>query len=519
MTKSIKEILNYLPGDEKQKTAIAISISVISVPIIYIIYRRIRSKILHIPNGPISPFGSIKAIKKDPKKFFKKMGDKYGKISSFTFGNKDIILLNDSNLIRTLWSKPEFFARQEIYIPYCNVSNAKMFVSISDKPWLHRRKLASNTLFSLLNNDFVQKNGENIIINQIFKNINQCINNNTLFYGEKYFQFYTFNMIAMVTLGNNINLDINGDLVTGTTKLINDFFYLLQPYLFLNFFPLLNMFSNYYNGKQIEQVFSSIYNAVAGIAIDYKSKNYKSNQINNYLDMMLKAIDDKEIGLEEAVMDVVLFFGTGTVASALTMQMGILYGAQNRKLQNEIAQELKQLHGNNKMMNIQLISQCHLLNAFVYETLRMTCPVPIPFAHQCTKDTIVMNPDNNHEQFNIKKGDLVLANMYYVHRETNENWGNNYQIFDINRWLDNNKNFNREQTSNLLTFSHGGRGCIGKQIALTEILLMLGNLFMNYDFYFDDNKMNHIDLDNYRNFNGFYWKLNQPVGVKVQPRK
>jgi len=167
-------------------------------------------------------------------------------------------------------------------------------------------------------------------------------------------------------------------------------------------------------------------------------------------------------------------------------------------------------------MNIHLISQCHLLNAFIYETLRMTCPVPIPFAHKCTKTTII---NNNNKSYTISKDSLVLANMYYVHRETNQNWGNNYQLFDINKWLDNNHNFNREQAQNLFTFSHGGRGCIGKQVAISEIQLVLGSLFMNYDFYFEDENMIKANLDSFRNFDGFYWKFKQSIGVKVQARQ
>lgn len=513
----------FLSTDTKRKVVTIIATCVVGGPVVYYVYKKLRIKLLHLPNGPVSPFGSISSIRKNPKKFFKKMGDKYGAISSFVFGDDTIIILNNSNLIRLLWSKPAFIDRQPLHFSYYNTngSTAKMFVSLSGDQWLHRRKLASNTLFKILTNEFIEEIAENVLNKHIYSQINNNLNGQ-VWYPGKILQFYTFDTMAQATLGKQFILKPDDAVFTTTTSLIDDFFFALQPYLFMNFFPLLNKFSSYYNNKEIERIFTAIYNTVADIAVSYKTNSYKPNQINNYLDMIIKAIEDKEIALDEAVMDAVQFFGTGTVAAALIMHMGILYAAQNPNIQTLVHEELVKASNKKNFIDINSISQCPLFNAFVYETLRMTCPVPVPFAHKCTETTTVNDPHNPNISYNIPKDSLVLANMYYVHRESKEDWGDDCDKFDVQRWLKytNNSVSLNDKHKKILIFSYGGRVCIGKNVALKQIQLILANLFLNYEFYFDDNdKLKTMDLDEMRTFNGFYWKFTERVGVKVNKRQ
>jgi cytochrome P450 len=89
-----------------------------------------------------------------------------------------------------------------------------------------------------------------------------------------------------------------------------------------------------------------------------------------------------------------------------------------------------------------------------------------------------------------------------------QNW-NNPKIFDIQRWLGEDREKNK---SMLMTFGAGPRSCIGRELAWNEMFLVLANLIRNFE-------MELIDKELTPCFKFFYKPKELRMNVKISIRK
>jgi len=80
---------------------------------------------------------------------------------------------------------------------------------------------------------------------------------------------------------------------------------------------------------------------------------------------------------------------------------------------------------------------------------------------------------------------LVLIMMKKNWKKLNNNNNNNNEKINMNEihldfWLDKDGNFQRNV--NFLIFGYGRRDCIGKDIAMKQIIIILSVLFLKYKF-------------------------------------
>ena len=80
--------------------------------------------------------------------------------------------------------------------------------------------------------------------------------------------------------------------------------------------------------------------------------------------------------------------------------------------------------------------------------------------------------------YKIRKGTILLTNIWAMNHD--ENRFPNPEKFFPERHLDQNGKFYKN--SNQLTFSIGGRSCLGRQLAVLELLVTTVTLFQRFKF-------------------------------------
>jgi benzoate 4-monooxygenase len=76
-------------------------------------------------------------------------------------------------------------------------------------------------------------------------------------------------------------------------------------------------------------------------------------------------------------------------------------------------------------------------------------------------------------------GTVLSVPSYTLHHSTSI-WGNDVEVFNPDRWLPGNLTPRQKMAFN--PFSHGPRACVGQNVALMELELIVGTLFRRYEF-------------------------------------
>ena len=146
--------------------------------------------------------------------------------------------------------------------------------------------------------------------------------------------------------------------------------------------------------------------------------------------------------------------------------------------QDIIYNELKTvfLNDNHNIDNIhenltaQNILKLKYLPAFIFEVLRLY-PTAVSTNLRIALHDIIIDGKKV-----IPKGCIFDLNIIALNKNL-KYWSNPNEI-NIHNWFDNNGKF--KFNDNLTTFSYGKRGCLGKELAKKEIIIILALLLLKY---------------------------------------
>lgn len=146
--------------------------------------------------------------------------------------------------------------------------------------------------------------------------------------------------------------------------------------------------------------------------------------------------------------------------------------AKYPEYQNKLRQALK-------LLDASGIAELQILNAIVYETLRMYPPLG-QIINRCTTAPVVLGKD-----IFIPRGVYVGYNNFGTGRDP-EVWGPDSQSFQPERWgrsyEEISKEFSAAKWSCRLPAFHGRkRACIGEKFALFEVKVALAEIISNFD--------------------------------------
>ncbi|KAI8230942.1 putative sterigmatocystin biosynthesis P450 monooxygenase STCB [Colletotrichum sp. SAR 10_86] len=128
-----------------------------------------------------------------------------------------------------------------------------------------------------------------------------------------------------------------------------------------------------------------------------------------------------------------------------------------KKLQNEIRE--------NPDVSFDKLSY---LDAVVQEGLRCFPAIPMSLPR------VVPHGGKQIDGFFVPEGSIVSSQAYSVHRN-NDAVFPNPDVFNPERWMS--PTGEAERKRHMFAFSHGGRGCVGKHLALAEMKILLRDIY------------------------------------------
>ncbi|KAK9110681.1 hypothetical protein Sjap_018741 [Stephania japonica] len=175
-----------------------------------------------------------------------------------------------------------------------------------------------------------------------------------------------------------------------------------------------------------------------------------------------------------------LFAGRDSTAATLAWFFWLM--TKNPKAEAKILEELKLLYNaklrNNKVEHNYVFSYDTLkglvyLHAAICEALRMYPPLPVNHRGVDKYDIL---PDGTR----VKPGMMILISLYAMGRIEGV-WGKDCLEYKPERWIDGeNGKLSTIQLSKLFSFNIGPRNCIGREMAFTQLKVIIAAVIFNF---------------------------------------
>lgn len=469
-------------------------------------FNKLYSWYYALPPGPIPfiPFiGTAISQFMNADKWQKTWAMQYGQAFSIYQFNKLFVFINDSKLAKKILSKK--IALDHDHNGFLDKTvGAKSFISLNGEKWSKMRRIMHTQIVRVMDTETVNKILNDVIQNGLAPELDKLTskgNGKNLWYCREPLAELTFNIIFAANFGGNV--DFKSDVLC--KQLAQDLIQAAHPDTSRGRVTeaRLGAFCPNSISKPIKELRLRI---IKNIKILLKQRNSKSGSfIDNTQHLTEDNIDYPE---EQQIADIFLMFGAGTDTTSVTTEWGLLLIARQPDIQNKVRNELMTVLERNNIdykndsaniqYDIKLLRQLPLFRALIHEILRISGVIRLGVAHSLAKDMDITMDDG--KKYKLPKGCTIRYNVDCMHNDYlgKENWKNrefnlDFQQICLQNWIksDNGKFY---QNPSFFTFGSGKRDCVGKQLAMKELRVILGYLLLNYRFSLQPKymKMKHI---------------------------
>ena len=429
------------------------------------------------------------------------MAKTYGPIMSFYSENKLQIIINDSFIAKKVLQKQlnrRSFLSKDTFNLIAADDNTPPFTHFNGDKWLKMKQIVHNKLMRVLNTKTV-----NIIVNKHIDDkfepeLKQIITNGKgVWYSRDMLSESTFNVIFQTSFGESVDFK-NNKLSKKLAKDITDLveWNIVKRVIVLKLFPYFS--STFLLKSYVEPAYElrkRVHDNIQ-MMINERKKN-KLNNSSTFMDQTAELVkDDNNYTESQEIADIFVMFVAGTDTTSITLEWGLILLAKQQDIQNKIRNELKSVliknnidykNSSNIIHDINLLLQLPLFRALIHEILRISCVLRLGVQHQVDQKKDDWIKIKNGKKYRLPKGSSIHYNVECIHYNKlgGENWTNSTTInptkICLENWLkDDNKKFS--QNESFLTFGYGKRDCIGRQLAIKEMRIILGYLLLNYKF-------------------------------------
>ncbi|KPI34669.1 Pisatin demethylase [Cyphellophora attinorum] len=179
------------------------------------------------------------------------------------------------------------------------------------------------------------------------------------------------------------------------------------------------------------------------------------------------------ISHQEAVAEAMDFFAAGTDTTAYTLCVAVTELTKQPVIADKLSIELGSTVDGEDLPALTRLEQLPYLTACVKESLRFALATPGRLPRIVPPGVaLVING------IAVPAGTVVGMSATTMHHNTRL-WGDDAKVFRPERWL-----ADEMLDQNMVAFSKGQRNCIGQNLAMAEITLVLARLFKDYRFEF-----------------------------------
>ncbi|KAK1264524.1 Cytochrome P450 86B1 [Acorus gramineus] len=181
---------------------------------------------------------------------------------------------------------------------------------------------------------------------------------------------------------------------------------------------------------------------------------------------------------DKFLRDMVLNFmiaGRDTTAAGLAWFFWLM--SKNPHVETKIYEELKARFGEDdvqqfKVFDAESLHRLVYLHAALYEALRLYPPVPYNHKWAAKADELPSG-------VLVEPGTRILISMYAMGR-MKEVWGEDCGEFTPKRWITKHGTVKYEPPHKFLAFNAGPRSCLGKDMALTQMMVVAAAMIYNF---------------------------------------
>eukprot|EP01083_Nonionella_stella_P293318 997505_1 len=495
----------------------AITALMIGLYAIRTFYFYIHRKWNQYPPGPNGlPFVGRIFSMRDPIKFNSDLAEKYGPISMAYVVQQPFFFLNSTDLIRELFANKHALQRNGVrksflmnYLPLDQHPSA-----FANHPfWKEKRKVLQSMLLSHLDSQFLNK-AHNESMAAVVQNVQNCIDQGTLWYPAKDLQYVMFNAIWTAAFGSSVppHSEMQHKITSFTARTAKqigadvgfkhlrlDRVFKMLPSAWLKSFFSLKEYGDYIESLMYEKLgYDEKIWDIKDEKWDQHFRDVQQDQDSCLVSKIVAAYRGKtevytrKDGVLAEIASSLFVGGAETTKNA--SEYGLILLAKYPKCQGLIHEEVRNLLGDDwkqKETSFKAIAnELHYLRAFVHETIRLSNVAALGIPH-CT-DADIWTKDGKYK---IPKDSVLIPGVKVVDR-SDPHWvhktnGKPTSVC-LDAWLDEKGRFTHRTNKNkMMGFSTGPRNCPGKSLALRSMYVLFIKLILNFQFELEDE---HIEI-------------------------
>ncbi|KAK0190790.1 cytochrome P450 monooxygenase [Armillaria mellea] len=197
------------------------------------------------------------------------------------------------------------------------------------------------------------------------------------------------------------------------------------------------------------------------------------------MDLVSRFLQRQELQTSEQeplIAEVLTMLVAGSDTTRNSLAAAIYYISRSPEIQAKLQAELDAHTPRNHSISLEDVQQLPYLGMCINETLRMYSAVPGGLPRVVPEGGMSITGNN------IVTGTTVGVHIYGLHHDPTV-WGDDADTFNPDRWLDINTEMVRRTFK---PFSDGPAACIGKNLAMVHLRIVLASIFKRFEVIFED---------------------------------
>ncbi|XP_051503672.1 cytochrome P450 1B1 [Myxocyprinus asiaticus] len=470
-------------GEFSQLSSRSAFLSLLACLLLMFFLRRSGQRQLPGP-WPWPLIGNAAQLGTSPHFYFTRMAQKYGDVFQIKLGSRTVVVLNGEAIKEALIKKAVDFAGRPDFASFRFVSDGKSLAFGNYSQWwkLHRKVAHSTVRTFSTANIHTKQTFEKHIVSEIRELIHLFLNKTR---EQKYFEPHSYlvvsvaNIMSAVCFGNRYSYDDaefqqvvgRNDQFTktvGAGSIVD-----VMPWLQYFPNPIKTLFGQF---KELNKEFNVFINSKV---VEHR-KTFSLSLIRDMTDAFIIALDKGLsggpgvfLGKEFVPPTIADIFGASQDTLSTALQWIILLLIRYPEVQKRLQEDIDRVADRSRLPTIA--DQPHLpyIMAFIYEVMRFTSFVPVTIPHSTTTDTSING-------YPIPKDTVIFINQWSLNHDPNK-W-DQPEVFNPERFLDEDGTLNKDLTTNVLIFSVGKRRCIGEDLSKIQLFLFTSLLVHQCNF-------------------------------------
>ncbi|CAG2109497.1 unnamed protein product [Medioppia subpectinata] len=402
------------------------------------------------------------------------LSKRFGPIYQIFLGNKRIVVINDTNIIREAFRLQVFSGRPDTELT--KILQGYGIINSDGALWKEQRAFLHTVLRKLGAKSFLQ--GRNCLEHKIrvqdfLSDLKACDSRPCRI--RPLLACAVSNVVGSLLMSMTFKSSEDKTFLH-LLGLMEEGFRLFSLAMPVNFFPFLRFVPgvNYAYQKIIQNrtETSSYFKKI----VDEHRQTLDRDQIRDFVDAYLvqqekykKAGQHSYFSEEQLIQVMNDIFSAGLENVTSTIEWAVLFLMLNPKVQKQIQSEVDEVVGSKRMPQLDDMSSMPYTEATFWEVLRRSNVIALGNTHSTLEDSELCG-------HRIPAGTHILPNLYAINMDP-KLWIDP-EKFEPQRFLRNGKVF---KPDHFIPFSVGRRMCLGDVLTKMEVFLFLSSLLQEFD--------------------------------------